>query len=122
MDGRTSRIEVGGNGNRNVITSKERDRRRLLLAQIVKGARQEHGAGSRLRHGGDALFVEIFDVIAGKRAITGGELGTPHIGELLGMKLDRQVQGRSCLENGLRLFEIESDGLAESVNGIGKPG
>ena len=120
MDRRGTGIEIGCNGDRHVMGAQLRDRRHLLLAQIIEGAGQQHRDRPGLGDGHDAGFVEIFDMIDGQRAIARRERRAAQIGELLGMELDRKPQGFGGLEDLLRLLDRKGDALAETVNRIGK--
>ena len=98
MNRRGAGIEIGRDGDRHVVRAQGRDRRRLLFPQIIEGARQEDRNGAGLGDRLDAVLVEIFDMIDGKRVEFGGEPGAAQIGELLGMELDRQPELRAAVK------------------------
>ena len=97
-----------------------RNRRHLLLAQIIEGAGQQHRHRAGLGNRQDAGFVEIFDVIDGKCAIARREHRAAEIGQLLGMELDGEPKRFRGLEDLLRLFDRKGDAFAEAVDRIGE--
>ena len=70
------------------------------------------------RHGADAGFVDVFQVIRRQRAKRGGERRALHVGELFGVQLHAQpVRGRG-LEHAPGLLAREADLFAERVDRV----
>ena len=93
-------------------------RRQARLAQEVERAGQQHRGGVRLRHGLDASFVDVFEVIRGQRAKRGGHGRALHVRELLGVQLHAQALEVRGVEHALGLLEREADVFAERIDRI----
>ena len=120
MDRRGSGVEVGCNGDRNVLRTQRCDGRLLLLAEIIERTRQQHGDRAGCGDGIDIFLIQIFDVIDGQRTIARRHLRSPEVGELFGVELDGQAQSLGRLEHLFSFLHRKGDALAESVDGVGK--
>ena len=93
MDWGGAGVEVGGDGDGNLVLAERRHRRGLLFAQVVEGAGEQHGHGAGLGNRFDSFLIQIFDVIDGEGLEAGRHFCPAQIGELFGMQFHRQVEG-----------------------------
>ena len=92
------------------------DGRLPLLLQRIESAGEKHGDGARRGHRLRAGFVEMLEMIGGKRAIFGRERGAVLVRQLLGMKPHAQAVVRRRLEQPLDLVGREGDRVAEGID------
>ena len=71
----------------------------LRLAEIIEGTRKQHGNSAGCCDRLDAVLIEIFNMIDGKRTIARRQFGATEIGELFGMELHRQAEPLCRLEH-----------------------
>ena len=115
-------VAVAGQRDRHAVRAQGGDRRNLVLADEVEGARKQHAHGAGLGHGGDPGFVGVFDVIGREGVEAGGERCPVEVRELVGVKPQRQAEDRVATANTRAgLFGREGDPLTESVDRVGKP-
>ena len=93
----------------------------LALLQVVEGAGQQrrHRAGPRHLH--HAVVIEIFDVIAGKRAVPAASLAPPMLESCSAWSFSGSPSARRGIEHPRRLRDGEGDGFAEDIDRIGEP-
>jgi hypothetical protein len=60
----------------------------------------------------------VLEVVAGQRAVLGGQRGAALVAELLGVQLDRQAERLRRFEHAPRLRRREADALAEGVDRV----
>ena len=100
------------------MLAQEGDRRRLRLAQHIKGAGQQRRDDARVRHRRDALLVGIFEMIGRQRAEVGGKRRAAAVRQLIGMQLDRKPSAPRRGEHARDLVAREGDRLAKAVDGV----
>ncbi len=88
----------------------------LLLAEVIEGAGEQDGDRAGGGDGGNAVVIEIFDVVDRQGPIARGELGATEIGELLGVKFDGEPEGFGGLEDLFGLCNREGDALAKRID------
>ena len=120
-DRRGAGIAVGRKGHRHAVSAELLDRWLVSFAQHVEGAGQQHGHRSRRRHGPDARFARVLEVIGRQGAKARRESRAAEIRELVGMQLDRQAKRPGGLEHPRHLVGRERDALAERVDRVGEP-
>ena len=91
---------------------------RFRLAQEVERARQKHRDRSGRRHGRDAGFVRVFEMIGGQRAETGRQPRAASVGQLIGMQLDWQIETPRRVEHARDLLGREGDAFAEAIHRV----
>ena len=97
-----------------LVAAQGLDRRKLLLAQHIEGAGQQHRHRAGLRHRSDAGLVGIFEMIGGKRVVARRKRRAVQVGELVGVQLDRQAVRFRGIEHARGLLGREGNALAEA--------
>ncbi len=111
-------VVVGGQRDGHAGLAQRGDGRQAGFAQKVKRAGQQHRHAARARHRGDALRVEVLQMVAGQRAVTGCQRRPALVAELFRMQLDRQAEGAGGVEHPPGLRRGEGDALAERIHRV----
>ena len=93
---------------------------RWLFAQKIVRAGQQHRHRARSRHRRHALGIGVFEVIGRQCAVLGGERGAVHVGELIGVQLDRQAVLAGGDESARHQRRGEGHLFAIRIEGVGK--
>ena len=88
------------------------------VAQGVVGPGQQHRHRAGGLHGGNALGVQVFDVVTRQGAVACRQGRAPHVRQLLGVQLHRQAQRLCGLEHLFGLGQREADAFAEHVHRV----
>ena len=113
-------VAVGGECYSCAVAPHRFDRRRLLLADEIERARQNHRNGAGPGHRRDAFVVGIFKMIGRKRAEARGKRGAVQVRELIGMKTNGQAERLRFRKDTRGLLRRERDAFAEGIDGIGE--
>lgn len=120
--GRGAGVGIGGQRQWHTRRAQFGDRGQGGITGEIERTRQQHRHGAGAAHRGDAVAVEVFDMVGRQRTVTRRQGRTVLVAQLLGVDLDRQAVLLRGDEHLLGLRSTEGDVLAEHVHRFGQPG
>src|SRR5690606_39043321 len=113
--------KIGRYGHWHLISSKQINGRRLLLAQEVKRARQQDANRSAAAHCRHPGFIQIFDMIGGKTTVTAHKLRATKERKLLNVPFHRYVCRLCRAKYPLTLLKVKANAFAEQIDRLEQP-